>query len=66
MDERFNQRERRVLGYMVAGLHSDEIAAELGGNGSTAKMLMNSVLVELGANGERNSNDPPPTSAVRR
>src|SRR5438046_338710 len=46
-----DEREKRVLGFMVAGLHSAEIAAELGINGSMAKALMNSVLVELGAYG---------------
>jgi len=46
-----DEREKRVLGFMVAGLHSAEIAAELGINGSMAKTLMNSVLVELGAYG---------------
>ncbi len=49
MDERFNEQERRVLGYMVAGLHSEEIAAELGINGSVAKMLIDEILHELGA-----------------
>ncbi len=49
MDERFNEQERRVLGYMVAGLHSEEIAAELGLNGSVAKKLMDEILHELGA-----------------
>jgi hypothetical protein len=44
-----NEREKRVLGYMVVGMHSQEIAAALGINGSMAKALMNSVLVELGA-----------------
>ena len=34
---------------MVAGLHSGEIAAELGINGSVAKMLMDEILHELGA-----------------
>jgi DNA-binding NarL/FixJ family response regulator len=49
VDERFNEQERRVLGYMVAGLHSEEIAAELGINGSVAKRLMEEILRELGA-----------------
>ena len=49
VDERFNEQERRVLGYMVAGRHSQEIAAELGINGSVAKMLMEEILHELGA-----------------
>jgi DNA-binding NarL/FixJ family response regulator len=49
VNERFNEQERRVLGYMIAGLHSQEIAAELGINGSVAKMLMEEILHELGA-----------------
>jgi DNA-binding NarL/FixJ family response regulator len=49
MDERFDEQEKKVLRYMVAGLHSKEIAAELGISESKARTLMQEILLELGA-----------------